>query len=140
MKIKILIEKKLTDKDKKQKEKYVMGMKDNIDDFKDRYGDDAESVMYATATKMAQKNEEKLDELSAVGGIQGSAGVPFGKRSELEKFNKKQEEDSKLKGEELSEMFSSSAIKRVFRIKINSKKTHDGHVERSKHQGIKNVT
>ncbi len=31
-------------------------MKKAKGDFKDRYGDDAEAVMYATATKMAKKN------------------------------------------------------------------------------------
>ena len=31
-------------------------MKKAKGDFKDRYGDDAEGVMYATATKMAKKN------------------------------------------------------------------------------------
>jgi hypothetical protein len=30
-------------------------MKKNKSDFKDRYGKDAEAVMYATATKMAKK-------------------------------------------------------------------------------------
>ena len=110
-------------------------MKKSKKDFKKRYGKDAEAVMYATATKMAKKNEGQLEELSSVGGIQGSAGIPFENEKEIENFNKKQKDDSKL-----SEMFSSSAIKNTFRIKINSKKTHDGHVERSKHQGLKNVT
>jgi len=54
-----LEEKKLTKKDKEQKEKYVKGMKSSKKDFKKRYGKDAESVMYATATKMAKQNESK---------------------------------------------------------------------------------
>jgi hypothetical protein len=33
--------------------------------FKKRYGDDAKSVMYATATKLAMKKEEYLPELKA---------------------------------------------------------------------------
>ena len=33
-------------------------MKKAKGDFKDRYGDDAEAVMYATATKMAKKNAQ----------------------------------------------------------------------------------
>ena len=32
-------------------------MKKNKDDFKKRYGKDAEAVMYATATKNAKKSE-----------------------------------------------------------------------------------
>jgi len=50
-----LSEKKLTKRDKEQKEEYVMGMKKNMKGFKKDYGKDAKSVMYATATKMAQE-------------------------------------------------------------------------------------
>ena len=48
-------ERELTKGEEKKKEKYVKGMKKNKKDFKDRYGDDAEAVMYATATKMAKE-------------------------------------------------------------------------------------
>ena len=37
-------------------------MKKNKSDFKKRYGDDAEAVMYATATKRA-KNESSVDSI-----------------------------------------------------------------------------
>lgn len=47
---------KLTDPQLKKREKIVKAMKRNTDDFKKRYGDDAKSVMYATATKLS-KNE-----------------------------------------------------------------------------------
>ena len=50
-----LIERELTKGEEKDKEKFVKGMKKNKDDFKQRYGKDAEAVMYATATKMAKK-------------------------------------------------------------------------------------
>lgn len=46
----------LSKKQTKKKEKIVKAMKRNTRDFKKRYGDDAKSVMYATATKLA-KNE-----------------------------------------------------------------------------------
>ena len=49
-------ERELTRGEEKEKERIVKGMKKNRSDFKDRYGDDAEAVMYATATKRA-KNE-----------------------------------------------------------------------------------
>jgi len=49
-------ERELTKDEEKEKERIVKGMKKNKGDFKDRYGDDAEAVMYATATKNA-KNE-----------------------------------------------------------------------------------
>jgi 5'(3')-deoxyribonucleotidase len=48
-------ERELTKDEEKDKEKYVKGMKKNKSDFKKRYGDDAEAVMYATATKMAKE-------------------------------------------------------------------------------------
>ena len=51
-------ERKLSKSEKKEKEKVVKGMKKSKKDFKKRYGDDAESVMYATATKMAKKKKE----------------------------------------------------------------------------------
>jgi len=53
----ILQEKKMSDKDMKQREKYVKGMKKKKGEFKKRYGERGEEVMYATATKMAMKEE-----------------------------------------------------------------------------------
>ena len=50
-----LEEKTLTKPEKKEKEKVVKGMKKNKSDFKKRYGKDAESVMYATATNIAKE-------------------------------------------------------------------------------------
>ena len=52
-----LNERKLTKGEKKQKEKVVKGMKKSKGDFKKRYGKDAESVMYATATKIAKEKK-----------------------------------------------------------------------------------
>lgn len=52
--------------DMKQRENIVKGMKKNTQDFKDRYGSKWKSVMYATATKAAMKEEaEQIDEVSA---------------------------------------------------------------------------
>lgn len=50
-----LAERTLTKGETKKKEKFVKGMKKAKGDFKDRYGKDAEAVMYATATKMAKE-------------------------------------------------------------------------------------
>ena len=50
-------ERKLSEPEKKEKEKVVKGMKKSKSDFKKRYGDDAESVMYATATKIAKEKK-----------------------------------------------------------------------------------
>jgi hypothetical protein len=51
-----LSERTLTKGEEKEKERLVKGMKKNKSDFKDRYGDDAEAVMYATATKNAKES------------------------------------------------------------------------------------
>ena len=48
-------EAKMTSPEKKKKEDYVKGMKKDKGGFTKRYGKDGESVMYATATKMAMK-------------------------------------------------------------------------------------
>jgi len=56
----MLDERSLTKGEDNKKEKYVKGMKKSFSDFKARYGDDAKSVMYATATKMAK--EDVVDE------------------------------------------------------------------------------
>jgi hypothetical protein len=58
-----LSERTLTKGEEKEKERIVKGMKKNKSDFKDRYGKDAEAVMYATATKNAKKNESIKDQL-----------------------------------------------------------------------------
>lgn len=51
-------EEKMTDTEMRKREKIVMSMKKNVSRFKDRYGDDAKSVMYATATKQAMAEED----------------------------------------------------------------------------------
>ena len=56
--IQSLEERKMTDSEMDKREKIVLSLKKKKKDFKDRYGDDADSVMYATATKMAMKKEE----------------------------------------------------------------------------------
>jgi hypothetical protein len=49
-------ERELTKGESKKKEEYVKGMKKGLSGFKQRYGERAKSVMYATATKMAKKD------------------------------------------------------------------------------------
>jgi len=51
-------ERKLTKPEAKAKERIVKDLKGAKADFKKRYGDDAEAVMYATATKRAKKVAE----------------------------------------------------------------------------------
>lgn len=54
-------ERKLTKPEAKAKERIVKDLKGAKADFKKRYGDDAEAVMYATATKRAKKIAEGVD-------------------------------------------------------------------------------
>ena len=60
--VSILMEKSMTDAQKKKREDLVIGMKKDFKDFKKRYGMRAKDVMYGTATNMAMKSEEKTDE------------------------------------------------------------------------------
>lgn len=59
-----LDEKKMTDAEMAKREKIVKSMKKGFKGFKQRYGERAKEVMYATATKQAMKSEEteSLDE------------------------------------------------------------------------------
>ena len=57
-----LDERTLTSGEMKKREDVVKGMKKNLSGFKSRYGKDAKSVMYATATKLAKEEvEEDVD-------------------------------------------------------------------------------
>ena len=59
----LVSEEKMTEPEKKERERIVKGMKSKLADFEKRYPGRGEDVMYATATKMAMKNEnEELDE------------------------------------------------------------------------------
>ena len=51
-------ERHMTASEKEKREKIVKSMKKGIAGFKDRYGDRAKNVMYATATKQAMKHED----------------------------------------------------------------------------------
>ena len=57
-----LDERKMTDGEKEEREEIVKKLKPKLQSFKDRYGDDAKKVMYATATKQAME-EVEIDEM-----------------------------------------------------------------------------
>ena len=59
-----LDERTLTTGEMNKREDLVKGMKKGLSGFKARYGKDAKSVMYATATKLAKEEVEQIDELS----------------------------------------------------------------------------
>ena len=57
-------ERSMTDNEMDKREKIVKSMKKGIQGFKDRYGDKAKDVMYATATKQSMKEDaESVDEI-----------------------------------------------------------------------------
>ena len=84
----ITYEAKMTEKEKKKKEEIVMGMKKKKKDFEDRYGEEAKSVMYATATKLAM--EGKDPKLSKIVKQLRKSVKSHGKQADyIEKVNKK---------------------------------------------------
>ena len=54
-------EEEMTDAQKEKREVIVKELKKKMSEFKDRYGDKATDVLYATATKMAMKDEDEDD-------------------------------------------------------------------------------
>jgi len=62
-----LDERKMTDAEMAEREEIVKKMKPKLQSFKDRYGDDAKKVMYATATKQAMEEVEIEEKKSATG-------------------------------------------------------------------------
>jgi predicted secreted protein len=58
-----LEEKHMTDAEMKKREEIVKSMKKGFSGFRQRYGKDAKSVMYATATKQAMKEESVEEEI-----------------------------------------------------------------------------
>ena len=75
----------MSDDEMKKREHIVKSMKKGLAGFKERYGNRAKNVMYATATKQAMKEEvEQADEATAlermrgVGGIRAAQNLPMG--------------------------------------------------------------
>lgn len=64
------VKEEMTDAQMKKREEIVKSMKKKQADFKDKYGDKWKDVMYATATKMAMKEEvEELEEAFSPGSM-----------------------------------------------------------------------
>ena len=84
---------------------------------------------------MKIKIKRKLKEMSsgAGGAVHGYAGSPLSTKEENEKFNKKQEEEQRLKGRKLAEMYSTRGLSgKNDQQLISGEEEHAGHVERSK--------
>ena len=91
---------------------------------------------------MKIKIKRKLKEMSSMSGgsVQGYAGSPLASKEENEKFNKKQEKEQRLKGQKLAEMYSTQGLSGKNKQQlVSGEEEHEGHIERSKHQGLKNV-
>ena len=63
--LKQIDEREMTDAEMKKREKIVKGMKKGMAGFKERYGERAKSVMYATANKQAMKEETESEHYKA---------------------------------------------------------------------------
>ena len=90
--------------------------------------------------KIRIKKKQVIDEMNSMAGgsVQGY-GAGFGDPESVETFNDAQERDQRLKGDKLTEMFSSQGIagKNMHQI-ISPEKEFAGHYERSRHQGLQN--
>ena len=85
------VKEEMTDAQMKKREEIVKSMKKDKAGFKDRYGDRAETVMYATATKQAMKEEQfkvgdfvkdpdgKTHRVFGVNGTNLVTGIHYGK-------------------------------------------------------------
>ena len=89
----MLDERSLTKGEDKKKEKYVKGMKKSFSDFKSRYGDDAKSVMYATATKMAKEATYPSDFKKGSGVAKKKYGRPQQHDQETDKSGRRKTVD-----------------------------------------------
>lgn len=106
-----LTEKEMTDAQMKKREEIVKSMKKKMGDFKDNYGDDAENVMYATATKMAMKEQVQFLESIQKGRmkLKDGSNVTLSKEDaeavnnlfdELNSSNRKKMQDRMMKDED----------------------------------------
>jgi len=68
-------ERKLSQAELDYREDYVKSMKPALKKFKDRYGEDGESVMYGIATKLAKQKSKKLAKVNETAANKESAHV-----------------------------------------------------------------
>lgn len=139
----------MTDDQMKKREDYVKGMKKNYSSFVDKYGKDrAKSVMYATATKMAMK-EETAEEQLEENWNKGSSSSNHSDRTKALQYKAKAEQKlkaAKLVGKDhpsynthMSDYHSAMAkhVKHAYHAaqygsQSDAKKAHDSHTEKAK--------
>ena len=133
-------ERELTKDEVSDKEKYVKGMKKAKKDFKKRYGDDAESVMYATATKMAKEGlneteensvsdkkenvqaEERQEDLNWLEDIKRLSGLDNTYENSADAMKEYKVDESEEKSEEVIAEGQSPAQKAAFQKMLDAKK------------------
>ena len=133
-------ERKLTKDEMSDREDYVKGMKKNKKDFKKRYGDDAESVMYATATKMAKEGlneteensvsdkkenvqaEERQENLNWLEDIKRLSGLDNTYENSADAMKEYKVDESEEKSEEVIAEGQSPAQKAAFQKMLDAKK------------------
>ena len=106
-------EAEMTDAQKEKREEIVKELKKKMDEFKDRYGDRATDVMYATATKMAMKDDEEEVEESYKEGYYSEGVI-----ADLEKIVKtKSAGQIKFKNGKKTkiDLFSASAVLNAYK-------------------------
>lgn len=81
------------------------------------------------------EEEDVIEEISSVAGMTGYAGSPISDKKTVDEFNESEKEISKLKGERLTEMFSTSTqMGGVPQSKVSAEKERAGWEERWNHQ------
>jgi len=111
-----LEERKLSPDEEGKREKYVKGMKKVKGDFKKRYGNKGDEVMYATATKMAKKESvgeamdvlrQALSEQVVTEGEEEKAALIMSARDMVDKITGWLEDTASMRSETLLELLDS---------------------------------
>lgn len=111
-----LEERKLSPDEEGKREKYVKGMKKVKGDFKKRYGNKGDEVMYATATKMAKKESvgeamdvlrQALSERTLTEGEEEKAALIMSARDMVDKITGWLEDTASMRSETLLELLDS---------------------------------
>jgi hypothetical protein len=98
-------EEKMTDDEMAERERIVKGMKKNLQSFKDKYGERAKSVMYATATKLAKEEVESVDEAVIYHGgdpFEQPSAATIARRERAAEKRKQKEAEQKRQKEQLN--------------------------------------
>ena len=132
MKIRILKERKLTDAEKSKREKIAKAIEKESPKM-------PMDKKMAIATAQAKKNEEQLEEITAMasGAVAGATGVA-GDPDEVRKFNEDEKKQSKLDGTPLEEMYSTAAFPGDGHLYVDDDE-NEGRLERWEHQGLQNI-